>query len=135
MALTLFGDYEQIIDRCLGGDLEIKRRVAEADAQGRRGLAVLKYQLGKHAAQLPPDIARIMETCEKDQEYYDQIVRHDFRNIETRGSKYRLSVTFEWNRYRRTFETVGEARRCRDQLHVLFESLAQAEAWEEGLER
>lgn len=130
-AFSLFGDYEEIIDRCLKGDPEIKRKVAEADAHGRRGLTVLKYQLEKHKVQLPPDIAGIMETCEKDQEHYDQNVRHDFQNIEVRGATYRVSVTFEGNRHRQSFDTVEQAREWRDRMHAYFENLAQAKARKE----
>ncbi|WP_370402532.1 hypothetical protein [Sulfitobacter sp. JB4-11] len=128
----LFGDYELIIDRCCGGDPKLKRRVAEADVDGRRGLAVLKYWIAKLKVQLPPDMVSTMETCEEDQEYYVE-KENDMRNIQTHGSMRRVSITLEGNRYRRSFETIDAARRWRDRMYLLLWYLSQEKSFEPDL--
>jgi len=118
----LFGDYELVINTCLGGDPAVKAAVLKADNDGRRGLASLKYHLRKAKAHIPQDIATILRTCEADQEYHDDPIRQaaaskpDMRNIEKRSGGFRVSIMVDGERHRETFGSLEEARSYRDRM-------------------
>lgn len=117
----LFGDYELIIDRCLNGDPEVKRKVTQADLDGRRGLSVLKYALSRSKVSLPSDLKRIMATCELDQEFYDEHVKSDMTNIYKHRGRFRLRMTVCGRRKSMLFDTLQDAQSCRDRLTLLLE--------------
>lgn len=119
----LFGDYELIIDTCLGGDVAIKKAVLKADNNGGRGLASLRYHLRKAKVRIPQDMATILRTCDADQEYHDAparqaaIAKPDMKNIEERGGRYRVTVMTDGKRHRESFETLQDARQYRDRQY------------------
>lgn len=116
--LWLFGDYELIIDACLDGDPDVKKRVAEADADGRRGLSTLKYHLQKAKAKPSGLAAHALRICELDQEYYESRLK-DLRNITVLKSsegepKYELRMTIGGRRVKERFLTLTAAQNTRD---------------------
>lgn len=123
-ASDLYGDYELIIDSCLNGDPEIKRRVAEADAKDRSGLASLKYHLGRAKVVMPTELKSVMRSCESDQDYFEDVARDDFDKIDQLPSgKFRVRLKAEHNRYSKTFEHVEDARTWRDRMVLLSSTL------------
>lgn len=117
----LFGDYELIIDTCLGGDPVVKEAVAAADQDNRGGLASLKYHLRKAGiTRLPTSMSDIMRTCEADQEFFKDPDRTagQMKNIEKHRGKFRVSVMVDGKRLRTTFESLEEALRYRDQVVI-----------------
>lgn len=115
----LFGDYELVINEVLDGDPELKRRVAEADAADRRGLAVLKYHLGRHKIPLPVHVQAILRSCEADQEFYEATVKTDMKNITVHQGLYRVRVNLGDEVFDRSFKTHQEAREWRDRVKLL----------------
>src|SRR6056300_823992 len=68
---TLYGDYELIIDGCLGGDPELKRKVARADRNGRGGLPILLNVIANRKVTLSPWHQEVIARCKTDQEYHE----------------------------------------------------------------
>ena len=120
--LKLFGDYELIIDTALSGDEKLKRRIAEADAIDRGGLAVLKNALRNRQVVLPPMLAEVMRSCEADQAYYAEL-QQDFANIDRHGSSYRVRMTVDGERMTKSFKHLREAQVWRDRMQLLGEWL------------
>ena len=116
--LKLFGDYELIIDTALNGNEKLKRRIAEADAIDRGGLAVLKNALRNRQVILPPMLADVMRSCEADQAYYAEL-QEDFTNIDKHGSSYRLRMTVGGVRMTKSFKHLREAQVWRDRMQIL----------------
>ena len=112
---ALFGDYELIIDSCMGGDPDIKERVRAADNDGRRGLATLKHHLGRLGVKLPAHLRPVMRSCEADQEYYEER-QGDRKNIEDHRGKFRVTKMIAGTRHKASFDTLGEAQSYRDTL-------------------
>jgi hypothetical protein len=120
--LILFGDYELIVDTALNGDEKLKRRIAEADAIDRGGLAVLKNALRNRQVVLPPMLAEVMRSCEADQAYYAEL-QQDFANIDKHGSSYRVRMTVGGVRMTKSFKHLREAQVWRDRMQLLGEWL------------
>jgi hypothetical protein len=120
--LKLFGDYELIVDTALNGDEKLKRRIAEADAIDRGGLAVLKNALRNRQVVLPPMLAEVMQSCEADQAYYAEL-QQDFASIDKHGSSYRVRITVDGVRMTRSFKHLREAQVWRDRMQLLGEWL------------
>ena len=113
-----FGDYALIVDAVLGGDPNLKRRIAMADADHRGGLAVLKNALRNRSVSLTGRLYDILRTCELDQLYHEQ-QKLDHKQIEVRGGSYRVTVTVEHNVFRRSFSSLSEAQSYRDRMVLL----------------
>jgi hypothetical protein len=121
---ALFGDYELIIDACLGGDEKVKEAVRKADNDGRHGLLTLKQHLTKSGAAVPAHIAAILRECEADQTYYTKIAKADAKgpcagrtaakHIDERNGKYRVRMGTRDRRISKTFDTLFGACRYRD---------------------
>jgi hypothetical protein len=116
--LKLFGDHELIVDTALHGDEKLKRRIAEADAIDRGGLAVLKNALRNRQVVLPPMLAEVMQSCEADQAYYAEL-QQDFANIDRHGSSYRVRMTVSGVRMTKRFKCLREAQVWRDRMQLL----------------
>lgn len=110
---ALFGDYGLLIDQLLGGSPKIKQRVADADRDGRHGLAVLEYHLKKADAQMSIDLERILMTCRNDQDLYES-QKTDVAKIEQRGSSFRVRTSIKGKRVDTSFSTLREAQDHRD---------------------
>ena len=123
MKHQLFGDYELIINECLSGSPKIKEAVAQADANNRRGLAALKYHLGRSGRAIPTHLTKVLQSCELDQAQYDESVAQDFKSIECRPGTYRVKLTFQGNTFRKVFDNHHDARACRDKISLLFDSI------------
>ena len=129
----LHGDYELIIEQCLGGDPKcssnihkIKRKVAEADTLNRGGLASLKYHLNKAGVTPTGHAAHVLRVCELDQETYADLTStdHGMKGIDTLPSgKYRVRVNVEHNRFTKTFDDLISAKNWRDRMSSLNEAL------------
>ena len=115
---TLYGDYELLIDGCLGGDPELKRKVARADRNGRGGLPILLNAIANRKVTLSPWHQEVLARCKADQEYY-VAQQEDMDCIDERNGSYRVRVTVEHNRYTDTFENLCDARVRRDLMKVL----------------
>lgn len=116
LAHLLHGDFELIIDQCLGGDQELKWRVMQADIDDRRGLAVLKHHLSKRNVEVNGDPASALRSLEKDQEFYESRTS-DLRNIEPLPSgSYRVRIKGK----KKTFTTLLEACSYRDLVASRF---------------
>ena len=116
IAHNLHGDFELIIDQCLGGDPELKQRVMKADIDGRRGLAVLKHHRSKKKLEATGDAASALRSLEKDQEFYESRTS-DLRNIEPLPSgSYRVRIKGK----KKTFTTLLEASSYRDLVASRF---------------
>lgn len=110
VAHLLHGDFERVIDLCLGGDLKLKKRIMEADQSDRGGLNVLKHHLRKRGAEVPADAASALRSLELDQQYYEQMMSNP-KNIEALPSgSYRVKVKGR----RETFLTLVEAVKSRE---------------------
>ena len=120
--LKLFGDYELIIDVALNGDERLKRRIAEADAIDRGGLAVLKNALRNRQVVLPPMLADVMRSCEADQAYHVEL-QQDFANIDKHGSSYRVRMTVGGVRMTKSFKHLRDAQVWRDRMQILDDGL------------
>ena len=70
----LWAEYDQIIDKYLGGDQSIKDSVRKADKDGRRGLRSLKHFLGVNKIKLSEHDTKIIIRCEEDNAYYKKIL-------------------------------------------------------------
>lgn len=114
----IFGDYELIVDVALNGDAKLKRRIAEADAIDRGGLAVLKNALRNRQVVLPPKLVEVMRSCEADQSYYAEL-QLDFANIDKHGNSYRVRVTISGERMTKSFKSQREAQVWRDRMVIL----------------
>ena len=119
----LFGDYELLIDECLGGCPHLKQKVAVADKRTRGGLAILLNALHNRNVKLSPFQSRLVQQLKGDQDYW--ISRQsDLKNISLRDNgNYQVKVTVEHNRYSATFETLEEAQWWRDQMLTLSASI------------
>lgn len=109
VALPLYGDLELLIDAALDGDQRLKARVAQADAVGRGGLAVLKNALKNRDVVLRGKLLDILHSCELDQAAWEE-AQTDLRGIEVRGRSYRAKVQIDDNVFRRSFKTLREAQ-------------------------
>jgi len=118
----LFGDYELLIDECLGGDPEVKLSVAQADRYGRRGLKVLMNALKNKKASMSPFHIKVLAQCKEDQAHYEALQK-DLRSIEERDLKYRARVTVGHNRFRRTFDDLRDVQVWRDKMQCLAAEL------------
>lgn len=114
----LFGDFDLIVDLALNGDSKLKRRIAEADAIDRGGLAVLKNALRNRQTLLPPRLVDVMRCCEADQAYYAEL-QEDFANIDKHGKAYRVRLTIGGERMTKTFMSLREAQVWRDRMEIL----------------
>jgi hypothetical protein len=114
----LFGDYDIIIDKALDGDENLKRRIADADTYDRSGLAVLKNALRNRRITLPTMLAEIMQTCEDDQRYYEEL-KGDLKNIDLHGSTYRVRIMLEGVRMTKKFTSLRAAQVWRDRVAIL----------------
>lgn len=114
----LFGDYDLIVDVALNGDAKLKRRIAEADAIDRGGLAVLKNALRNRQVILPPKLVEVMQSCEADQAYYAEL-QQDFANIDKHGNFYRVRLTIGSERMTKSFKSLRKAQVWRDRLALL----------------
>ena len=121
-----FGDYALVVDAALGGDANLKRRIAIADADHRGGLVVLKNALRNRGVTLTGKLFDILRTCELDQLHHEQ-QRLDHKHIEVRGGSYRVTVTVEHNVFRRSFSSLSDAQSYRDRLILLGMKLALEE--------
>lgn len=122
--MNLYGDYERIIDLALGGCPKVKKAVAEADIDGRRGLSTLHHHLRKNKAVLNEEAQRLLNTCTSDQEYWAEYVRGDMKSIrELPSGAFQVRISFEGNTHKQTFSTHEEARSWRDKVSLLFDSL------------
>jgi hypothetical protein len=127
-AASLFGDLGLMVDRLLKGDKAIKEAIATADATGRGGYASLMYHLKKAGVtKFNSADDHIMRSLKMDQEY-SEVIEADTQHIEQRLGRYRVQVMFEGNRFRKTFDTLGQARNWRDRLSLLFLNIEQSEA-------
>ena len=115
---TLYGDYELLIDGCLAGDPELKRKVARADRNGRGGLPILMNAIANRKVTLSPWRQEVLARCKADHEYYEA-QQEDLECIDERSGSYRVRVTVEHNRYTKTFESLSDARVWRDLMKVL----------------
>lgn len=118
----LFGDYELIVDTALSGDARLKRRIAEADAIDRGGLAVLKNALRNRNVILSPKLSDVMRSCEADQAYYAEL-QQDFVNIDKHGNSYRVRMTVGGVRMTKRFKSLREAQVWRDRMAILDDAL------------
>lgn len=107
-----------IIDGCLGGDPELKRKVARADRNGRGGLPILLNAIANRRVTLSPWHQEVLARCKADQEYY-VAQQEDMDCIDERNGSYRARVTVEHNRYTETFESLCDAQVWRDLMKVL----------------
>ena len=115
----LFGDYELLIDECLGGCPHLKQKVAVADKRNRGGLAILLNALHNRKAKLSPFHERLVNQLKADQEYWMR-KQDDLKNISLRDNgNYQVKVTIEHNRYSATFDTLEEAHWWRDSMLTL----------------
>ena len=112
---TLYGDYELL---CLGGDPELKRKVARADHNGRGGLPILLNAIANRRVSLSPWHQEVLARCKADQEYHEA-QQEDMDCIDERNGSYRVRVTVEHNRYTETFESLCDAQVWRDLMKVL----------------
>ena len=122
----LFGDYELIVDLALGADLKLKRRIAEADALDRGGLAVLKNALRNRQVTLPPRLADILQTCEADQHYHEEL-KTDLGNIDKHGTSHRVRLMLDGIRLTKSFESLRAGQVWRDRMSILLNQLDQEE--------
>ena len=118
----LFGDYDLIVDVALNGDAKLKRRIAEADAIDRGGLAVLKNALRNRQVALPPKLVEVMRSCEADQAYYAELQR-DFANIDKHGNSYRVRMALGGVRMTKSFKSLREAQVWRERMGILSEGI------------
>lgn len=116
---ALFGDYELLIDQCLGSDKHLKAKVAAADKHNRGGLAVLLNALHNRQVKLTSFQERLVAQLKQDHQYWlDR--QQDYKHISLRSNgNYQVKVTVEFNRYSATFETLEEAHWWRDQMLAL----------------
>jgi hypothetical protein len=118
----LFGDYELIVDLALNGDSKLKRRIAEADANDRAGLAVLKNALRNRRVTLPAMLADVIRTCEEDQRYYEEL-KEDLRNIDKHGPNYRVRLMLAGVRMTKTFTSLRAGQVWRDRMTIFHNQL------------
>ena len=117
-----------MVDHLLKGDKAIKEAIASADATERGGYASLMYHLKKAGVtKFNSADDHIMRSLKMDHEY-SEVVEVDTQHIEKRSGRYRVQVMFEGNRFRKTFDTLGQARNWRDRLSLLFLNIEQSEA-------
>ena len=115
---TLYGDYELLIDGCLVGDPELKRKVARADLNGRGGLPILLNAIANRKVTLSPWHQDVLARCKADQEYY-VAQQEDMACIDERNGSYRVRLTVKHNRLTETFERLCDAQAWRDEKKVL----------------
>lgn len=131
----LFGDYELLIDQCLGGNKELKRLVAQKDRINRGGLQVLKKALTNHQAKLNSYHLDILQRCEQDQELWET-QQEDLESIRIRkNGKYQARVVVEHNRYSAQFESLREAQVWRDRMACFACDIAISELAPSGSSR
>lgn len=118
----IFGGYELIVDVALNGDPKLKRRIAEADAIDRGGLAVLKNALRNRQVALSPMVRDVMRSCEGDQAYYAEL-QEDFANIDKHGNSYRVRMALGGVRMTKSFKSLREAQVWRDRMGILSEGI------------
>ena len=119
----LYGDYELLIDQCLGGDRALKQLVAQKDRQKRGGLAVLQNALKNRGAQLDDYHERVLRQCIQDQEHWEA-KQDDLTNIRSRpNGKFQVRAVLEHNRISRTFDSLEEAQLWRSRVAILDENL------------
>ena len=126
LVADLFGDYELIVDLALGADLKLKRRIAEADTLDRGGLAVLKNALRNRQVALSPMLADILQTCEVDQHYHEEL-KADFGNIDKHGISYRVRLTLDGTRLTKSFTSLRAGQVWRDRMSILLNQLDPVE--------
>ena len=115
----LYGDYELLIDQCLGGDKQLKSKVAQADKHNRGGLAVLLNALHNRQAKLSSFHERLVQQLKQDHEFW-LAKQDDHSHISLRSNgKYQVKVVVEFNRYSATFDTLEEAQWWRDRMQML----------------
>jgi hypothetical protein len=125
---TLYGDYDLLIDQCLGGDRQLKKLIAQKDRHNRQGLQVLLNALKNRKVVLNDFQQRILHQCQEEQAFYDA-QRQDLRNIRQLASgRYQARVNIEGNSYKQTFDTLAGAQEWRDRMDLLSHSLTLEDA-------
>lgn len=122
----LFGDYSLLIDEALGGDAQLKRRVAQADAFKRGGLQVLQNALRNQGVVLVGKLADVLASCVADQAFWEA-KQEDLDRIHRRpNGRFQVQVTVNEVRYTKTFDDLSSAQNYRDRL-LLLEFAIEAE--------
>jgi hypothetical protein len=125
---TLYGDYDLLIDQCLGGDRQLKKLIAQKDRHNRQGLQVLLNALKNRKVVLNDFQQRILHQCQEEQAFYDA-QQQDLRNIrERQGGKYQVRVVVEGNTFTKTFDSLVAAQEWRDRMDLLSHSLPLEDA-------
>jgi hypothetical protein len=118
----LYGDLELVIDEAFGGDADLKRRVALADAKDRSGLEVIKNAVKNRKVKLDQGLQYVLDTLEKDMSYFLEL-QSDRSHIEQRGESFRVKIQIEENTFRSSFRSLMEAQAWRDRMMLLKQDI------------